>query len=89
MKKIKTSARKFFILSKLIFLPSGLAITSCNKNNSIIPASETQVTYEPEYSTVSNFTNALKQVDLIVNAKHITAYMDTLSNGYPNSLGIN
>jgi hypothetical protein len=84
--------KKLFISAALLLLIVSLSLTACKKGficDQIDRITTTVTNYEmkPEYSTVSEFKQGISQVAQQIQYYRITAYLDTLPNGYPNKEG--
>src|SRR2546423_1147773 len=77
-----------FAMPGLIFLT--FAFFSCKKNLENVPPwaqPHHEIQYKAEYSTVTQFKQGISRVVNLLQSYHVTAYLDTMPNGFPNING--
>src|SRR2546423_3170268 len=84
---MKRSLKTSFFLLVLV----SLQLFSCKKLCDLMPAQYNQqinnITLRSRYSTLSEFRKGIAQANALVASYHIYAYLDTLSNGLPDTYG--
>jgi len=78
--------KKLFHLSLLSFMMLGIVLFSCTKDNPGRAYPDFFATH-PRYSTISEFQQGISMVVNLSGQYNISAYLDTLPNGFPNREG--
>lgn len=73
--------------SIIALLIGGTIIVSCKKNFYSDHSNHQQEQTRPVYSTIAQFKQGISQVVNFIQSYRITAYLDTLPNGFPNING--
>ena len=76
--------KKLLKRSSIALFFFALSITSCRKENIILPP---EWAVQARYSSIAEFKQGIQQVVNLMQSYHINAYLDTLPNGYPNING--
>jgi len=80
--------KKLICRSILGLAALGLVVLSCKKQLCPPPPAEHQTgTVKPRYSDINDFRKGIVNVVSLIHSHGITAYMDTLPNGYPDLKG--
>lgn len=76
--------KKFLKITFLLAIATGLIFIACKKEQGL---NDNTGKLKPVYSTVQEFRQGIAKVLNLVQENRITAYLDTLQNGYPDVHG--